>query len=143
MRGAIAERTTRRGEHQTPHVVDPFPQQALPDGRVLAVDRPQPIQRIATEPAMRELALHVLTDDKRQLAGVPVALYVSTLNDADLAVRAAEEQSASEGARTSGFDEWLEAQRVRRRVLVEPAPFPSGRPFAPTRPLPRAGTSTL
>ena len=47
------------------------------------------IQRIATEPAMRELALHVLTDDKRQLAGVPVALYVSALNDADLAVRAA------------------------------------------------------
>jgi putative membrane-bound dehydrogenase-like protein len=47
------------------------------------------IQRIAAEPAMRELALHVLTDDKRQLAGVPVALYVSALNDADLAVRAA------------------------------------------------------
>jgi hypothetical protein len=38
---------------------------------------------------MRELALHVLTDDKRQLAGVPVALYVNALNDADLAVRAA------------------------------------------------------
>jgi len=61
----------------------------------------------------------------------------------DLAVRAAKEQTSSEGARTSGFDEWLEAQRLRRRVTVEPAPFPSGRPFAPTRPLPRAGTSTL
>ena len=47
------------------------------------------IQRVATEPAMRELALRVLTDDKRQLAGVPAALYVSALNDADLAVRAA------------------------------------------------------
>ena len=47
------------------------------------------IQRVAAEPAMRELALHVLTDDKSQLAGVPVALYVSALNDADLAVRAA------------------------------------------------------
>jgi putative membrane-bound dehydrogenase-like protein len=47
------------------------------------------IQRIAAEPAMRELALHLLTDDKRQLAGVPVALYVSALNDADFAVRAA------------------------------------------------------
>ena len=47
------------------------------------------IQRVAAEPAMRELALRVLTDDKRQLAGVPVALYVSALNDADLAVRAA------------------------------------------------------
>ena len=47
------------------------------------------IQRIAAEPALRELALHVLTDDKSQLAGVPVALYVTALNDADLAVRAA------------------------------------------------------
>jgi hypothetical protein len=47
------------------------------------------IQRIAAEPAMRELALRVLTDDKRQLAGVPVALYVNALNDADLTVRAA------------------------------------------------------
>ena len=60
----------------------------------------------------------------------------------DLAVRAAKEQISSQGARTSGFDEWLEAQRLRRRVTVEPAPFPSGRPFAPTRPLPRAGTSS-
>ena len=59
----------------------------------------------------------------------------------DLAVRAAKEQTASEGARTSGFDEWLEAQRLRRRVTVEPAPFPSGQPFAPTRPMPRASTS--
>ncbi|HKP15472.1 MAG TPA: hypothetical protein VJT85_05390 [Gemmatimonadaceae bacterium] len=47
------------------------------------------IQRVATEPAMRELALRVLTDDKRQLGGVPVALFVTALNDADLAVRAA------------------------------------------------------
>jgi hypothetical protein len=47
------------------------------------------IQRIATEPAMRELALHVLTDDKSQLTGVPSALYVTALNDADPAVRAA------------------------------------------------------
>ncbi|MFL5619658.1 MAG: heme-binding domain-containing protein [Gemmatimonadaceae bacterium] len=47
------------------------------------------VQRIAAEPAMREFALHLLTDDKRQLAGVPVTLYVTALNDADLAVRAA------------------------------------------------------
>ncbi|HUQ02579.1 MAG TPA: hypothetical protein VM261_08800 [Kofleriaceae bacterium] len=47
------------------------------------------IQRIAAEPALREFALHALTDDKRQLDGVPVALYVTALNDADLAVRAA------------------------------------------------------
>jgi nitronate monooxygenase len=45
-------------------------------------------------------------------------------------------------ARPSGvLDEWLEAQRVRRRVTVEPAPFPTGQPFAPTRPLPRASTT--
>jgi ribonuclease HI len=60
----------------------------------------------------------------------------------DLAVRAAKEQSSSGGARTSEFDAWLEAQRLRKRVTVEPAPFPAGRPFAPARPLPRAGTPT-
>ena len=37
---------------------------------------------------MREVALRVLVDDKRQLAGVPVALYVQALSDSDLAVRA-------------------------------------------------------
>jgi putative membrane-bound dehydrogenase-like protein len=47
------------------------------------------IQRIAAEPAMREFALHLLTDDKRQLAGVPVALYVGALSDTNLAVRTA------------------------------------------------------
>ena len=59
-----------------------------------------------------------------------------------LAVQAAKEQSSSDGARTSRFDEWLEAQRVRKRVMVEPAPFPVGRPFAPMRPLPRASTTS-
>jgi ribonuclease HI len=58
----------------------------------------------------------------------------------DLAVRAAREQTSSDGARPSGFDEWLEAQRLRQRVTLEPAPFPTGRPFAPARPLPRAST---
>ena len=53
----------------------------------------------------------------------------------DLAVRAAKEQTSSDGARTSEFDQWLEAQRVRKRVTLEPAPFPAGRPFAPARPL--------
>ena len=60
----------------------------------------------------------------------------------DLAVQAAREQSSSDGARTSRFDEWLEAQRLRKRVMVEPAPFPVGRPFAPMRPLPRASTTS-
>src|SRR4051812_27074727 len=60
----------------------------------------------------------------------------------DLAVQAAKEQSSSDGARTSRFDEWLEAQRLRKRVMVEPAPFPVGRPFAPMRPLPRASITS-
>ena len=51
----------------------------------------------------------------------------------DLAVRAAKEQSSSNGARTSAFDEWLEAQRVRKRVTVEPAPFPAATGFRPAR----------
>jgi ribonuclease HI len=54
----------------------------------------------------------------------------------DLAVQAAREQTTSDGARTSAFDSWLEAQRVRKRVTVEPAPFPLGRPFVPARRLP-------
>ncbi len=56
----------------------------------------------------------------------------------DLAVAAAKAQTSSEGARTSGFDEWLEAQRTKRRLTVEPAVFPSAHPFDPARPLPRA-----
>lgn len=55
----------------------------------------------------------------------------------DLAVAAAREQTSSDGARTSGFDEWLETQRSKRRVTVEPAPFPSGARFSPARPLAR------
>lgn len=58
----------------------------------------------------------------------------------DLAVDAAKAQSGSDGARTSEFDSWLEVQRARNRVKVEPAPFPSGRPFAAARPLPRTAT---
>jgi ribonuclease HI len=55
----------------------------------------------------------------------------------DLAVAAARAQSTSEGARTSGFDEWLDTQRTKRRVIVEPAAFPVGRPFNPARQVPR------
>ena len=55
----------------------------------------------------------------------------------DLAVAAARAQSTSGGARTSGFDEWLDTQRTKRRVIVEPAAFPVGRPFNPARQVPR------
>ena len=80
---------------------------------------------------------HVQWQWVRGHAGHPQNEYAN-----DLAVQAAREQSSSEGARTSRFDEWLEAQRLRKRVMVEPAPFPSGRPFAPTRPLPRVGSTS-
>ncbi len=56
----------------------------------------------------------------------------------DLAVGAAKAQSRSDGARTSGFDAWLDAQRAKLRVTIEPAAFPSGRPFTPAQRLFRA-----
>jgi ribonuclease HI len=59
----------------------------------------------------------------------------------DMAVAAAKGQTSSEGARTSGFDAWLAAQRTKRRVKVEPAAFPAGRPFVPARPFPRSGST--
>ncbi len=59
----------------------------------------------------------------------------------DLAVSAAREQTMSEGARTSEFDSWLAAQRAKRRVTVDPAPFPLQRPFVPARQLPPSTVS--
>ncbi len=60
----------------------------------------------------------------------------------DLAVAAAREQTSSDGARTSEFDAWMAVQRTRKRVTVEPMPFPSHRPFTPARPLPPAKPSS-
>ena len=51
----------------------------------------------------------------------------------DLAVNAARTQQGSDGARTSEFDAWLAAQREKRRVTVEPAPFPAAMAFRPAR----------
>ena len=55
----------------------------------------------------------------------------------DLAVDAARTQSSSGGSRTSEFDGWLEVQHAKKRVKVDPAPFPAGKPFSAARPLPR------
>ena len=55
----------------------------------------------------------------------------------DLAVAAARAQTSSSGARASGFDAWLATERTRRRVSMEPAAFPSGRPFTAARQVPR------
>lgn len=58
----------------------------------------------------------------------------------DLAVDAARTQSSSDGSRTSEFDAWLGIQRAKKRVQVDPAPFPIGKPFAAARPLPRTAS---
>lgn len=53
-----------------------------------------------------------------------------------LAVRAARTQDASGGAVPSGFNAWLEAERLAGRVKVEPDPFPDPSQFRPSRALP-------
>ena len=58
----------------------------------------------------------------------------------DLAVSAARAQSSSDGSRTSEFDAWLAVQREKKRVKVDPAPFPIGKPFSAARPLPRTAS---
>jgi len=60
-----------------------------------------------------------------------------------LAMRAAREQTASKGAVTSGFDEWLAAERARGRMSAEPDPFPLQRPFRPARALPVVTKASL
>ncbi|HEX9484006.1 MAG TPA: ribonuclease H, partial [Gemmatimonadaceae bacterium] len=60
----------------------------------------------------------------------------------DLAVAAARGQTSSDGAKPSHFDEWLEEQRAKKRVTVEPAPFPAGGKFVAARPLPRTGPAS-
>jgi ribonuclease HI len=58
----------------------------------------------------------------------------------DLAVDAAKTQSASDGPRTSEFDAWLDVQRTKKRVKVDPAPFPFDKPFSAARALPRTAS---
>lgn len=53
-----------------------------------------------------------------------------------LAMRAARDQTASDGPVPSGFDEWLAKRRDAGRLSAEPAAFPDGRLFRPSRPLP-------
>jgi ribonuclease HI len=60
-----------------------------------------------------------------------------------LAVRAAREQSRSEGLVASGFDQWLEAERAKGRMAAEPDPFPLQRPFRPARALPVVTKASL
>jgi ribonuclease HI len=53
-----------------------------------------------------------------------------------LAMRAARDQTSSNGAVASGFDAWLAQGRTMGRLSAEPAAFPDGRLFRPSRPLP-------
>lgn len=55
-----------------------------------------------------------------------------------LAMRAARDQTSSDGSVPSGFDDWLARGRESGRVAGEPAGFPDGRRFQPSRPLPPA-----
>jgi ribonuclease HI len=53
----------------------------------------------------------------------------------DLAVKAAREQTGSDGAVPSAFDAWLESQRTRGRRVGEPVAFPEERTFRASRTL--------
>ena len=54
----------------------------------------------------------------------------------DLAVAAAKEQTNSDGARSAEFDSWREVQRAKKRVKLDPAPFPRAENFVAARRLP-------
>ena len=53
-----------------------------------------------------------------------------------LATRAAREKSSSGGIVSSGFDEWLAAERAKGRMQMQPQAFPSGDGFRAIRPYP-------
>jgi ribonuclease HI len=53
-----------------------------------------------------------------------------------LAMRAARDQTSSDGPVPSGFDEWLARGREAGRLSADPAAFPDSRLFRPSRPLP-------
>ena len=64
-------------------------------------------------------------------AGHPQNEYANAL-----ATRAAAEQTNSGGARPSGFEAWLEAERERGRLALDPDPLPDPERFRPSRALP-------
>jgi ribonuclease HI len=60
-----------------------------------------------------------------------------------LAVRAAKEQTASDGIVASKFDEWLASEREKGRMKVEPQAFPNAERFKPVRSYPIVQRPTL
>jgi ribonuclease HI len=59
-----------------------------------------------------------------------------------LAMRAARDQTSSNGPVPSGFDEWLAKGRAAGRLSADPAAFPDGQLFRASRPLPAQGPHT-
>lgn len=60
-----------------------------------------------------------------------------------IATRAAAEQTSTNGAVPSRFDEWLSGERERGRISLEPFPLPDPEGFRPARALPRAHPASL
>jgi ribonuclease HI len=60
-----------------------------------------------------------------------------------LATRAAREQTTSGGIVASQFDEWLAAERAKKRMTVEPQAFPTAAKFRGGRPYPAYTKPTL
>lgn len=60
-----------------------------------------------------------------------------------LAVRAAREQTSSDGIVASKFDEWLASERAKGRMVAAPQAFPDGERFRATRPYPAVVRPTL
>lgn len=61
----------------------------------------------------------------------------------DLAVAAARDQTNSEGARASHFEEWLAQARAKGKMSAEPEPFPAGRRLRPARPFPNQSPPSI
>lgn len=60
-----------------------------------------------------------------------------------LAVKAAKEQTSSDGISASKFDEWLAGERAKGKMKIEPQAFPDGARFRATRPYPTIARPTL
>lgn len=58
-----------------------------------------------------------------------------------LATRAARDQTSSDGAVASRFDEWIAAEQARKQSVGPPDPFPDEASFRALRPYPRAGAA--
>jgi ribonuclease HI len=61
----------------------------------------------------------------------------------DLAVKAAREQTSSDGIVASQFDEWLAAQRAKSRMAMEPQAFPDEARFKAVRSYPIVRPPTI